>query len=223
MKKLKAFTLVEVMIVLGIIGVVAAITIPTLNVKTEEARFIAQLHKANNTLQNAIKLAALDNDNLPVNHWASVSAATSNEEKKIAIKNTIKSKMNTINDCTNINTCLSSTDYKNLKKGITTYLSQYQNLQTYCFMTSDGITYCFLSSGTIFVDLNGPQKPNTFGVDSFNFSLNGLTNTVNAQNDLVVCNINNSGDDINKKNGLGCTAWALRKGNMDYRRKTVNW
>ena len=220
--KLKAFTLAEVMIVLGILGVIATVTIPTINARTEEARFIAQLHKAENTLQNAIKMAALDNDNLPINHWKTVSEATSQTEKNIAVKNALMRNLNVVNDCSVPSQCLGLGNYKTLKKNATTYLDQAVEAGIQCFMTSDGITFCY-DTGLIHVDLNGPQKPNTFGVDTFQFGTNA-NNTVrpygyNDGNFEIACSINND----NEKNGVACAAWALHKGNMDYRRKTVNW
>ena len=50
----KAFTLAEVLITLGIIGVVAAMTLPTLVNNTEKKELDAQLTKSYSVLQNAI-------------------------------------------------------------------------------------------------------------------------------------------------------------------------
>lgn len=49
----KAFTLAEVLITLGIIGVVAAMTIPTLIAKYQERQIVSQLTKAYAVLSNA--------------------------------------------------------------------------------------------------------------------------------------------------------------------------
>jgi len=218
--KLKAFTLAEVMIVLGIIGVVAAITIPTLNVKTEEARFIAQLHKAENSLQNALKLAIMDNDNLPIKHWESYAATTDPNEKTQAIQTALKAHLNVANNCENLNQCFALNNYKTLQKTtLVSVVSEKINVYNACFMTSDGIAFS-IAGPYIFVDLNGPQKPNIAGVDFFLFELNTETNKLKANNRVETeCNITTP----NEATGLGCTEWALRKGNMDYRRKVVNW
>lgn len=50
MKKRSGFTLAEVLITLGIIGVVAAMTIPTLIQNTNSAKFSAQFKKSVSTL-----------------------------------------------------------------------------------------------------------------------------------------------------------------------------
>ena len=56
MKKF-GFTLAEVLITLGIIGVVAALTLPSVNQKLEDQRNMAALKKAYSVLQQATNLA----------------------------------------------------------------------------------------------------------------------------------------------------------------------
>ena len=56
-----AFTLAEVLITLGIIGVVAAMTIPTLIAKYTETMTISKLKKAYATITNVYKLSMIDN------------------------------------------------------------------------------------------------------------------------------------------------------------------
>ena len=57
----KAFTLAEVLITLGIIGIVAAMTIPTLMKKYEQKITITKLKKTYSLLQQAYKLSVVDN------------------------------------------------------------------------------------------------------------------------------------------------------------------
>lgn len=54
-KRKAAFTLAEVLITLGIIGVVAALTIPTLIGKYQKLVWVAQLQKSYNTASNSLK------------------------------------------------------------------------------------------------------------------------------------------------------------------------
>lgn len=56
MKKLFGFTLTEVLITLGVIGVVAAMTIPSLVMKTQERMWLSQFNKVTVSLLNAYKL-----------------------------------------------------------------------------------------------------------------------------------------------------------------------
>ena len=54
--KKSAFTLAEVLLVLAIIGVIAAVTIPAIMQQSSEKKFSALAKKAQSTLQNAINL-----------------------------------------------------------------------------------------------------------------------------------------------------------------------
>ena len=54
--KKSAFTLAEVLLVLAIIGVIAAVTIPAVMQQSSEKKFAALAKKAQSTLQNAIDL-----------------------------------------------------------------------------------------------------------------------------------------------------------------------
>jgi len=56
-----AFTLAEVLIVIGIIGVIATITIPPLVQKQQEQQTVVALKKAYSTLSNAYTLAVQEN------------------------------------------------------------------------------------------------------------------------------------------------------------------
>ena len=54
--KKQAFTLAEVLLVLAIIGVIAAVTIPAIMQQSSEKKFSALAKKAQSTLQNAVDL-----------------------------------------------------------------------------------------------------------------------------------------------------------------------
>ncbi len=57
----KGFTLAEVLITLAIIGIVAALTIPTLVAKNEKKQLYTQFMKSYNTFSNALNLAVAEN------------------------------------------------------------------------------------------------------------------------------------------------------------------
>ena len=57
----KAFTLAEILITLSILGVVAAITIPTIINKNSEKITVAKVKKIYATLNNAFLQSILDN------------------------------------------------------------------------------------------------------------------------------------------------------------------
>lgn len=56
MKRNKGFSLVEVLITLGLIGVVASLTLPSMNTNVKYAKAAPGLMKSINTLQNALSL-----------------------------------------------------------------------------------------------------------------------------------------------------------------------
>ena len=62
MKKKQAFTLAEVLITLGIIGVVAAMTIPTLIQNYQKKVWTTQLQKTVSMLENGFKLAMAEDE-----------------------------------------------------------------------------------------------------------------------------------------------------------------
>lgn len=76
-KRLFGFTLAEVLITLGIIGVVAAMTIPTLVNNYLKNQTITKLQKVYTTLYQAIKLS--ENDNGPTNTWTYGSIYSGND------------------------------------------------------------------------------------------------------------------------------------------------
>lgn len=65
MKKFTAFTLAEVLITLGIIGVVAALTIPSLVVKHKKQVVVEKLKKASSSLLQAFNMSKLDYGDSP--------------------------------------------------------------------------------------------------------------------------------------------------------------
>ena len=62
-----AFTLAEVLITLGIIGIVAAMTLPALMANGRKQETVARLKKFNSMMLQAILLS--ENDNGPYEYW----------------------------------------------------------------------------------------------------------------------------------------------------------
>lgn len=67
MSRLVAFTLAEVLITLGVIGVVAAMTMPALIANYQKKQTVASLKKAYTNLSQAVKLSELSNGD--VQYW----------------------------------------------------------------------------------------------------------------------------------------------------------
>lgn len=62
-----AFTLAEVLITLGIIGVVASLTIPNLIQNAQKEEYVGKIKKTYATIEQAIKLSEIDNG--PWQQW----------------------------------------------------------------------------------------------------------------------------------------------------------
>lgn len=62
MEKFKAFTLAEVLVTLGIIGVVSAMTVPTLMQNYQRQSYVTQLHKIYNEFGQAAERYKADNN-----------------------------------------------------------------------------------------------------------------------------------------------------------------
>ena len=67
LKKQAAFTLAEVLITLGIIGVVAALTMPSLIANHQKLQTVTQLKRTYNVLSNAVRMSVAENGD--VEEW----------------------------------------------------------------------------------------------------------------------------------------------------------
>lgn len=198
LRKKYAFTLAEVLITLGIIGVVAALTIPSLMANYQKTSEVAALKKAYAEITEAIKLMANDHgcaDDLKC--VGLFSNADDNTADNIALGNEFKKYFKLSKDCGATDNpgdegnCLSDSaayNYDGFSDGDRDNLnSHYGNY--YKFMTADGfgvalwsyscdnIGYAVPNShlniseicAEIVVDVNGLKGPNNFGRDIFDF------------------------------------------------------
>lgn len=218
--KNKAFTLAEVLITLGIIGIVASLTVPTIIQKQKEAATIAALKKVYSTLSNAYTMAMQDNGE--IKYWGAVLDDGANSKlllDKLAVY------MNVQQNCGNSVGCFAPVFYKTLNGGSDNYRSL--NSTTACskLMLNDGTSVMLDITGSlkeafVVVDVNGFKNPNQFGVDTFVFKISA--NKVVAEGTPrgsitysfpAACNKDSA---VSQDNGRACTAWVLFNGNMDY-------
>ena len=168
----KAFTMAEVLITLGIIGIIAALTIPNLIEGYKKKENIAKLQKAYTILNQAFKRSQIDNSDYQ--YWSS--------GVDIGIDAFYKQywhpyfKIVTI--CDTYQKCgyTSNTPwlYSDGTKSGTIFSDRNYRVP---FITSDGILYSMsIASGnasnksnTILVDINGSKNPNQYGTDTFIF------------------------------------------------------
>lgn len=189
MKKLhKAFTLAEILLVFGILGIVAVMTIPNFILKIETKQDRIALRKFYSAFSQATQSISLDNQ-------GSLQGICADDDQN-CVKELYKKKLAYSKECNQgsfMGNCWASswkylndtTDVDNngwdfdllghaaglqLKDG--TYVS-FEYSQTNCpidFSQNINKTGCFITS----VDVNGPKKPNKMGYDIFRFYV--LTN-----------------------------------------------
>lgn len=226
MKTMKnAFTLAEVLITLGIIGIVAALTLPTLIQKQNEKVTITKLKKTYSILQNAYMQAT--NEYGTPDNWNLIG--TDSGEGAVNMSNIMANYLKFSKFCGTETGCMPDTVYKNLNG------QNFRNMDNTDFISkailNDGTLIYFQvnsptcdqynevnpkplnqNCGGIFVDINGFKGPNTKGIDGFYFMINKLgIFPFGGMNDIL--------GSFNTKcynNGFSCAAWVLYNENMDY-------
>ena len=171
MNKFKGFTLAEVLITLGIIGVVAAITIPSLIKSYQKHVTITKLQKAISVLSQAYKLSYDDNGD-------TTAQEIYNMGPEEYFKTYWQPYIKTATICTDYKQC----GYTSVAPWVTASGKKSNTAAIWSperttFYTDDGILYViFTSSGatggtkpddSIYVDINGGGRPNRYGRDVF--------------------------------------------------------
>ena len=170
-----AFTLAEVLITLGIIGVVAALTIPGLIAKFHQIQFETAFKKEYSMFQNAMNLIT-EEENLLLcyTHYpkGTSSYATVSDDCKQLEKNLVQA--------------LKLSEYKSGNKLISKYASKskvlanggktvnnacsYEGLGVFnSYVALDGTIYNFKFNNfpVLIIDVNGERGPNKWGYDVF--------------------------------------------------------
>lgn len=211
------FTLAEVLITLGVIGVIAAMTIPTIRAKITERRTVTQLRATQSILAQALR--SLEEKYGTAEGWGLTDY---DEAGAIKIADNLKTVMKIALDCgvdDNNGHCAPNETYKFLNGRNNVNFATDRRMYKIVLLngTSLYIRSAFDGSGSVavfYVDTNGKAKPNTWGRDLFQFILreDGLTpsghplksSTTTAQS------CNKSGK------GFGCSYYVLHHGNMNY-------
>ena len=174
----KAFTLAEVLITLVIIGVIAAVTIPTVINNTKKQEYVSKLKKVYSTLSAATNkiLFEYGNPNASIGGWCdTVENMAAMYKKHIQISRDCGFSTGCIENTAYIGFNGSATDWQLDQHNWAYKLVMADGAQLYISTVSDscsdnnfgGQNVC----GHIFVDINGSKKPNKFGKDFFLFEL----------------------------------------------------
>ena len=168
-----AFTLAEVLITLGIIGIVAAMTLPTLVAKYQKDVTITKLKKIYTVMNQAIKLSEVDNG--VFSSWG----ITSDTNPKEYVEKYWLPYFEGAELCETYSDC----GYEKIRpwtKPDKTNVSQEDVTGTqyrHAIKLKDGTVISFRippvtgsqvnNDAKINIDINGPQKPNVSGIDYF--------------------------------------------------------
>ena len=171
MKKLNAFTLAEVLITLGVIGVIAAITMPSVVKKYQKISTVTKLKKVYTTLNQAIKLSEAENGEYE--YWEQISDIGEDAYFNKYWKPYLKS----AKICNTYQACgyKSNSPWVNLQ-GTNAQTPGVTYVGRLSLILTDGafVSIQTLSGGkiisTIYVDINAGNLPNKLGRDAFYFT-----------------------------------------------------
>lgn len=194
LKLLTGFTLAEVLITLGIIGIIAAMTIPTLVANYQRQQYVTGLQKAYSTTQQMLKMYVVDEG---ASNIGDTDLFNGNSFSDSSVQNAVDAMIRKYFKVTKV--CKLSVDtscqrpYKFLNgSSLITYFS---NSIYYTYYTLDGMEFgiyfypsCspdFTKSGSmkaicghVIVDVNGAKGPNIVGRDLFILSKIGHDGTL---------------------------------------------
>ena len=226
-----AFTLSEVLITMGIIGVIAAITLQILVQNSQEKATVGKLKKAFSSVANAYTLATQENGTPDT--WALIGANSAPGAENML--NNFEPYFNITKKCGRNTGCFPSGNYRmpngdpafavnsnstyakaRLSDGSSIY---YRVYDAACSFPVGGVSSV---CGEFGVDTNGDKLPNELGVDLFTFYLSksGITPMGTPKETFISfasqCSDKTLGIHGGAYNGAGCTAWVLYNENMDY-------
>lgn len=201
MRKIKGFTLAEVLITLGIIGVVAAITIPGLITNYQKRSTATQLKKAYSLLVNASRQAIAD-ENFTYNPPKVYEVTLGGHDKHGIFAAYFAPYIN--GSTVKIPNWIAKTP---AGEG-----SLVGNFRNGCYLANNGMCFIMTNHSTnyfyIIVDLNGPSGPNRVGRDVFYFALHFVDNSVSIDGNVYGVNAQTPMEILIKNCGKEATGWS---------------
>lgn len=221
------FTLAEVLITLGVIGIVAAMTIPTIVQKTSTLQTVSKLKKGYSTLKSAVD-STIQDQGTPDN-WFDPAAPGFDKTSTENMLNYLN--LRYAKNCGTTAGCGPDGFYKYVGGNNWTPFKIDTNIGKamladgsilYALFWSSSCAESFPSSGwcgSYYLDINGIDSPNQIGVDTFEFRLykSGLKAAGTQVDGLTPFSVSCKTALTNSATtGNGCTAWVLYNENLDY-------
>ncbi len=172
LKKKTAFTLAEVLITLGIIGVVAAMTIPTIIGNYKKQEITSKLKKFSSTMQNALNMATTEYGDIST--WQNPTTQGDEEETNKFFTTYILPFLSGVKNCS---AGVSDRECSNLRQGFAPDAPNRTNASLFVF--NDGSCFSLYTGGAdtlhanihFLYDYNCKGKPNEYDKDKFSFIL----------------------------------------------------
>lgn len=231
----KAFTLAEVLLVIGIIGVVATLTVPQIKDTTMDREAISGLQKTFANLQNAMKLAKdkygediaawTKNDNFTEEQDPTGNLSIAAQGQRIGSRLAEYLQVDATCGLNANEACFSSSPVSTAsgnsikiqgEEGTESNYSLDQDTSLYKILLKDKVAIGFKGTNTILIDSDGPKNGfNTVGKDIYEVTINEdgdityLPAHLMTSTEVASCLTGNA---------LNCASWVLNFGNTDYTR-----
>lgn len=214
----KGFTMAEVLITLGIIGIVAAMTLPGVMARHRSKVLEAQFHKRYNELSQALLMLKKDDiyiyDTLNGPEFQELLAnrfkGAISPGRSIYLSSAEVQKNRIGYSLPKYKTFNKATEFK------TAYLDDgciIISKEFFIFLNADNWS---TKNMAIIIDVNGLQKPNIFGYDVFAFKLDKTDTLIPALKTQELCDKTSTSN----QNGWSCSYFAMTE--RDYF-KNLNW
>lgn len=228
--KKMAFTLAEILMVLGIVGIIAESTIPTMLNQFEEKLAAVQLKNTYSILSQAF-ISAVGENGTPDTWNLTGNDSAPGAENLI---NMLAKYIHFTKNCGRNPGCFPDLKYRTLSD-----LATYQNIDSKtrfakAQMANGTIISALIESATcsdvvgtsealsnscgwLYVDINGLKNPNRLGYDLFEFEITKFgivpagSPLETSESFTVECSRVNS-------DGFGCAAWVIDNQNMEYKK-----
>ena len=209
LKKSLSFTLAEVLLVLAIVGTVAALTIPNLANQYQDDQTVVKLKQAKNDIDLAMQQALLKYGEYA--YW--FSGTWSSDNKKDAIERILE-----FLDVTQSNVAFPYATYNNDSN-----YSKYELKDGSILAVKFGANGICSGAGCNvmqFIIATNGQNSTILGKNIFGFTVNPTAGTVVPYGASSDVGTNNALNVSNKING---TNWAIHMDNLDYMKCSLNW